>query len=118
MGLFQTDSRHYSTKYNQRGGTRCPSLIITTMESKEKFEVFENGYKEGYLMAAQQVVSTVIRLINNHPSWMLKPEREQAKAEIKLATKHLLAKRGVIPYSHDVITGKAEEVPLDFEMKC
>ena len=87
------------------------------MDNKEHFEVYENGYKEGYFMAAQQVASVVLRLIDNHPSWMLKPEREQAKASIKLATKHLLSKRGIIPYSHDVITGKAEDITVDFDMK-
>lgn len=69
-------------------------------------------------MAAQQVASVVIRLINNHPSWMLDPERRQAIAEIKLATKHLLRKRDIIPYSHDVIAGKAKDVPVDFNMKA
>lgn len=89
-----------------------------TMDSKEHFEVFENGYKEGYFIAAQQVASVVIRLINNHPSWMLDHERRQAIAEIKLATKHLLRKRDIIPSSHDVIVGKAKDVPVDFNMKA
>lgn len=87
------------------------------MDTKEHFEVFENGYKEGYFMAAQQLASTVLRLINNHPSWMLDPERRAAIAEVKLATKHLLVRRGIIPSSYDVIMGKAEEVKLDFDMK-
>lgn len=87
------------------------------MDNKEHFEVYENGYKEGCFMAAQQVASVVLRLIDNHPSWMLDPSRRVAKAEIKLATRHLLSKRGIIPYAHDVITGKAEEVTVDFDMK-
>lgn len=86
------------------------------MDNKEHFEVFENGYKEGYFMAAQQVASTVIRLINNHPSWMLEPDRRRSIAEIKLATKHLLSRRGIIPYAHDVLMGKAEDVPVNFDM--
>ena len=87
------------------------------MDNKEKFEAFGNGYNEGYFMAAQQVASVVIRLIKNHPSWMLEPERRAAIAEVKLATKHLLVRRGIIPSSYDVIRGKAEEVKLDFDMK-
>lgn len=87
------------------------------MNNKEKFEAFDNGYKEGYFQAAQEVASVVLRLIDNHPSWMLDPSRRVAKAEIKLATRHLLSKRGIIPYAHDVITGKAEEVTVDFDMK-
>ena len=80
------------------------------MDNKEHFEVYENGYREGFYMAAQQLASTVLRLINNHPSWMLDPERRAAIAEVKLATKHLLVRRGIIPSSYDVIMGKAEEV--------
>ncbi|MBO4661239.1 MAG: hypothetical protein J5630_00860 [Bacteroidaceae bacterium] len=87
------------------------------MDNKEHFEVYENGYREGYFIAAQQLASTVLRLINNHPSWMLDPERRAAIAEVKLATKHLLVRRGIIPSSYDVIMGKAEEVKLDFDMK-
>lgn len=87
------------------------------MDNKEHFEVYENGYREGYFMAAQQLASTVLRLINNHPSWMLDPERRAAIAEVKLATKHMLVRRGIIPSSYDVISGKAEEVKLDFDMK-
>lgn len=87
------------------------------MDTKEHFEVYENGYREGYFIAAQQVASTVLRLINNHPSWMLDPERRAAIAEVKLATKHLLVRRGIIPNSYDVIRGKAEEVKVDFDMK-
>lgn len=87
------------------------------MTQEEKFETFENGYKEGYFMAAQQVASVVLRLIDDQPSWMLKTDREHAKASIKLATKHLLCKRGIIPYSYDVLIGKAQDVPVDFNMK-
>lgn len=87
------------------------------MDNKEHFEVYENGYREGFFMAAQQLASTVLRLINNHPSWMLDPERRAAIAEVKLATKHLLVRRGIIPSSYDVIMGKAEEVKLDFDIK-
>jgi len=78
---------------------------------------FESGYNEGFFFAAQAVASMAIRLINNHPSWMLDPSRKQAIAEIKLATKHILNKRGLIPTSYEVITGKAEDVPVDFDLK-
>jgi len=88
------------------------------MDTKEHFEVYESGYREGYFIAAQQLASTVLRLINNHPSWMLDPERRAAIAEVKLATKHLLVRRGIIPSSYDVIMGKAEEVPVDFDMQA
>ena len=88
------------------------------MDSKEKFETFDNGYKEGYLMAAQQVASKVLRLIDDNPSWMLKTDRERAKTHIKLSTKYLLQHRGIIPYTYDVLTGKKDDVPLDFNIDC
>ena len=78
---------------------------------------FESGYNEGFFFAAQVVASMAIRLINNHPSWMLDSSRKQAVAEIKLATKHILNKRGLIPTSYQVMTGQAEEVSVDFNLQ-
>lgn len=78
---------------------------------------FDSGYNEGFLFAAQAVASTVLRLIYNHPSWMLDSSRKQAVAEIKLATKHILQKRGLIPSSYEVMRGQAEEVPVDFNLQ-
>lgn len=106
--------------FNLRGGASCPSLNYNTMnkDTKEKSEAFSNGYEEGYFMAAQQLASKILRLIDLNQSWMLEKERRIAKASIKLATKTLLQKRGIIPHAHDVIMGKAEDVPLDFNMDC
>lgn len=87
------------------------------MTNDEKMTTFESGYNEGFFFAAQAVASVVLRLIYNHPSWMLEPSRKQAVAEIKLATKHILNKRGLIPTSHQVIMGQAEEVPVDFNLQ-
>lgn len=87
------------------------------MTNDEKITTFDAGYNEGFFFAAQAVASTVLRLINNHPSWMLEPKRREAVAEIKLATKHILNKRGLIPSSYQVMTGQAEEVPVDFNFQ-
>ena len=87
------------------------------MDNKDKIAAFDSGYNEGFFFAAQAVASRVIRLINNHPSWMLEPDRKQAIAEMKLTTNNLLQKRGVIPSTYDVIRGKAEEVFVDFNMQ-
>lgn len=86
------------------------------MTNEEKMAAFDSGYNEGFLFAAQAVASRVLRLIYNHPSWMLEPDRKAAIAEIKMTTKYCLQKRGVIPYSHDVITGKSDEVPVNFDL--
>ena len=87
------------------------------MATSDKIQAFDSGYNEGFFFAAQAVASRILRLIDNHPSWMLEPSRRQAKAEIKLITKHILQKRGIIPSSYQVMTGVAEDVPVDFNLQ-
>lgn len=82
--------------------------------TEQEFQKYNSGYNEGFFFAAQALASRILRLIDNHPSWMLEPDKRQAKAEIKLVTKHLLQKRRIIPTSYDVTTGKAENVEIDF----
>lgn len=91
--------------------------MSTPIKTNTEITKFESGYNEGFFYAAQAVASIVIRLINNHPSWMLDSSRNQAIAEIKLATKHILNKQGLIPTSYEVMTGKAQEVPVDFNLQ-
>lgn len=81
------------------------------------FDQFHSGYNEGFFVAAEAVASLAIRLINNHPSWMLDPSLKQAIVDIKFATKHILRKRGLIPTTYDVIMRKAEDVPVDFNLQ-
>jgi hypothetical protein len=38
-------------------------------------------------------------------------------AKIKQKAERILQKRGLMPYSYDVLTGKAEKVELDFNLK-
>ena len=87
------------------------------MTNEEKMQTFESGYREGFYFAAQALASRFIRLINNHPSWMLEPSRRQAMAETRLTTKSLLEKRGIIPSAYAVMRGEAEEVKVDFDMQ-
>lgn len=84
--------------------------------TKEEMAKFESGFNEGFLYAAQVVASEVLRSIDNHPSWMLPPHRTQAKAQIQLTTRFILEKRKLIPTSHQVLTGKAEPVELNFNL--
>ena len=86
------------------------------MTNEEKMAAFDSGYNEGFLFAAQAVASRVLRLIYNHPRWMLESDRKAAIAEIKLTTKYCLQKRGVIPSSYKVMIGKAEDVPVHFDL--
>lgn len=85
--------------------------------TNDEITKFESGYNEGFFYAAQAVASAVLRLIDNHPSWMLNTARIQSKAMIKIETKRILHKRGLIPSSYDVMTGKAEDVPVDFNLQ-
>lgn len=91
--------------------------MSTPEKTNNEITKFESGYNEGFFFAAQAVASMAIRLINNHPSWMLDPSRKQAIAEIKLATKHILNKRGIVPTTYEVLMGKAVDVPVDFDLK-
>lgn len=76
---------------------------------------FESGYNEGYLYAAQEVASTIIRLINTH-RWMLPSDKTQAIAQIKLSTRHILERRKLVPTTYQVLRG-AIDVRLNFDMR-
>ena len=82
----------------------------------ETFRQYEVAYNEGILFAAQAVASRVIRLMNNGGIKMLPTDRVAATAWVRLMTMRFLEDRGVIPSSYDVMTGKAQEVELDFNM--
>lgn len=85
--------------------------------TKEEIKKWESGYNEGFLYASQVVASAIIRSINNHPTWMLPRDREQAKAQIKLTTRFILEKRKLVPTSYQVMQGQAEDVKLDFNIE-
>jgi len=84
--------------------------------TNDEITKFESGYNEGFFYAAQAVASAVLRLIDNHPSWMLNTARRESKARIKMETERILRKRGLIPYSYEVIMGRAEAVEVDFNL--
>lgn len=85
--------------------------------TEQELQKFESGYNEGIIYAVQVTASEIIRIINTHRSWMLEPHRVAAEAHIKMAAKRILQKRGLMPYEYDVITGKADNMNLDFNMK-
>lgn len=87
------------------------------MDSNQIFSDYEKGYKDGYLLAAQQVASVVIRLINNHPSWVVGSSgRKDSFLDIQIATKQLLCRNHIIPFITEVVKGVADDVPLDFNL--
>lgn len=87
------------------------------MEKKDFQEAYNKGYSAGYLQAAQEVASTILRLIDNHPSWILPGDRAAVAAEIKMATRHRLQRKGLVPSTYEIMRGRAEDVPLDFNMQ-
>lgn len=85
-------------------------------ENMEMMRKFESGFNEGVLWAVQMTTSKMIRLLNQHNTWMLKPDRDQAVAMFKMAARSILEKRKIVPTSYQVMMGKAEDVELDFNM--
>lgn len=85
--------------------------------TKEEMQKYESGFNEGLMYGVQLTVSEILRIINNHPTWLLKPDKISAEAHFKMAAKHILQRRGLLPYEYDIMTGKAEPVELDFNMR-
>lgn len=85
--------------------------------TKDEMQIYNSGFNEGFLYAAQVVASAIIRSIHNHPDWMLQNYRTQAVAQIKLTTRYILQKRKIVPTKYEVIRGKAKDVNLDFDIQ-
>lgn len=79
-------------------------------------EMYESGFNDGFVYAAQVVASEILRSIDNHPYLMLPEERKRAKTHIKLLTRGILKRRKLIPNTEQVLTGQAERVELNFNL--
>ena len=82
----------------------------------EEMQKFNSGFNEGVMYAVQLMASEAIRIINTQ-SCVLNSERMQIRGRIKMNAKRILQHRGLVPFDYDVMTGKAENVVLDFNMK-
>lgn len=85
--------------------------------TKDEMQIYDSGFKEGFLYAAQVVASAIIRSIHSHPEWMLQNDRTNAVAQIQLTTRYILQKRKIVPTKYEVIRGKAKDVKLDFNIQ-
>lgn len=85
--------------------------------TKDEIQIYDSGFNEGFLYAAQVVASAIIRSINSHPGWMLNNDRTKAVAQIQLTTRYILQKRKIVPTKYEIIQGKAEDIILDFNMQ-
>jgi hypothetical protein len=84
--------------------------------TKEEMQKYESGFNEGLMYGVQLTVSEILRIINNH-NWLLKPDKIKAEAHFRMAARRILQRRGLVPFEHDIMTGKAEPVELNFNMK-
>ena len=84
--------------------------------TQEEMQKFDSGFNEGFIYAAQVVASAIIQNINNNPSRMLPNAMMAAVADIKLTTRHILQKRGLVPTYYEAIREPAKEVQLDFNL--
>lgn len=85
--------------------------------TKNEMQIYNRGFNEGFLYAAQVVASAIIRSIHLHPEWMLQNDRTNAVAQIQLTTRYILQKRKIIPTKYEIIQGKAKDVKLDFNIQ-
>lgn len=85
--------------------------------TKDEIQIYDSGFNEGFLYAAQVVASAIIRSIHSHPEWMLKNDRTKAVTQIQLTTRYILQKRKIVPTKYEIIQGKAKDIKLDFNIQ-
>ena len=85
--------------------------------TQTEIDKFASGYNEGFMYAVQLMAGEAIRTIHNQPR-ILGVDKKIVTAKIKQKAATILKKRGLIPYSYDVLTGKAENVELDFTLQA
>ena len=85
--------------------------------TQEEIDKFNSGYNEGFLYAVQLMAGEAIRTIHNQPR-ILGVDKTIVTAKIKQKAATVLKKRGLMPYTYEVLTGKADKVELDFNLKA
>lgn len=67
---------------------------------------FEAAYNEGILIAVQETRAKMIEIIQQHNGGITPAAKQQLVAAVELAAKRILVKRGILPYSYDVIRAR------------
>lgn len=84
--------------------------------NKEQIEIFSRGYDEGYWQGFGEAMKIALEVITHaHPKYILDPHKTALTATVKLRGKSVLQKKKMLPYAHDVITGKAEDKKAPWE---
>ena len=84
--------------------------------TEEEYKRLEAQFNEGILLGVQAATGKMIELLQLNPSWTTPNGLAQATAQFKISARNMLAKRGLVPTSYDVIRG-AEDVQLDFDIR-
>lgn len=85
--------------------------------TEEYYKRIEASFNEGLLFAVQATTGKMIEILQQHNSGIAPAAKQQLVAAFELAAKRMLVKRGIMPYSYDVISGKVENVELDFTLR-
>lgn len=84
--------------------------------TEEEYKRLEVQFNDGILLGVQAATGKMIELLQLNPSWTTPRGLTQATAQFKISARNMLAKRGIVPTSYEVIRG-AEDVPLDFDVR-
>lgn len=68
----------------------------------------EAAYNEGILIAVKETRAKMIEIIQQHNGGITPAAKQQLVAAVELAAKWMLIKRGILPYSYDIISGKVK----------
>ena len=84
--------------------------------TEEQYKRFDVQFNQCILLVLQSATGKMIELLQLNPSWTTPTGLTQATAQFKISARNMLAKRGLVPTSYDVIRG-AEDVQLDFDIR-
>lgn len=84
--------------------------------NKEQIELFGKGHDEGYWQGFGEAMKIALEVIATaHPKYLLDPHKVVLSSTISMRGKSVLQKKKMLPYSYDVITGKAEDKKAPWE---
>lgn len=69
---------------------------------------------KAFLDGVELVTSEILRLIAHSTRTFIFDKDKDFAIKVKLAATHVLKKRGIVPYGHDVAMGKAEPFTPNF----
>lgn len=83
--------------------------------TEEEMELMERGFNQGFFAAVEIMANHAILAVNSK-SGLLVPERRSLVMSIKFRAESILHQRKLVPSSYDVMMGRAEAVPIRFDV--